>query len=230
MLGVSWVVLLKIIFIDIILSGDNAVVIALASRNLPKDQQKKAVFWGGFGAVALRIVLTFVAVFLLKIPFVNAIGGVMLVWIAIKLLKGEEEGNDIKSGNSLWQAIKTIIVADFVMSLDNVVAIAGTAEGHLGLIIFGLIVSIPIIIWGSQLLMRLMNRFPIIVTLGSALLGYTAGEMMIHDKIVGTFITDHIPYGRYVVPAILVVIVVVVGKILAKKNEEKEIKVPGSVA
>jgi YjbE family integral membrane protein len=216
-----WLIVLKIIFIDIILSGDNAVVIALASRNLPKEQQKRAVFWGGFGAVALRVLLTFAAVFLLQIPFVQLVGGLLLLWIAIKLLKGEDEESNIQSGSSLLSAIKTIIVADFVMSLDNIVAIAGAAEGHLGLIIFGLLVSIPLIIWGSQLLMKLMNRYPIIVTLGSALLGYTAGEMILKEKMISDFLDNNLHVGHYIIPILIAVLVVVVGKMLSKKAEKK---------
>jgi YjbE family integral membrane protein len=216
-----WLIVLKIIFIDIILSGDNAVVIALASRNLPKEQQKKAVFWGGFGAVGLRVLLTFAAVFLLQIPFVQLVGGLLLLWIAIKLLKGEDEDNNIQSGNSLMAAIKTIIVADFVMSLDNIVAIAGAAEGHLGLIIFGLLVSIPLIIWGSQLLMKLMNRYPIIVTLGSALLGYTAGEMILKEKMISDFLDKNLHAGHYIIPILIAVLVVVAGKLLSRKAEKE---------
>jgi YjbE family integral membrane protein len=216
-----WLIVLKIIFIDIILSGDNAVVIALASRNLPKEQQKKAVFWGGFGAVGLRVLLTFAAVFLLQIPFVQLVGGLLLLWIAIKLLKGEDEDNNIQSGNSLMAAIKTIIVADFVMSLDNIVAIAGAAEGHLGLIIFGLLVSIPLIIWGSQLLMKLMNRYPIIVTLGSALLGYTAGEMILKEKMISDFLDKNLHAGHYIIPILIAVLVVVVGKLISRKAEKE---------
>ncbi|WP_442597127.1 TerC family protein [Neobacillus sp. D3-1R] len=203
--------LLQIILINIVLSGDNAVVIALACRNLDVKYQKKAIFFGSFGAIALRIILTFVAVYLLKIPFLNFIGGVLLLWIAIKLLKGEDE-EDIKASSNLMGAIKTIIFADLIMSLDNVVAVAGAAHGNMLLIIIGLAISIPLIIWGSQLLMAIMGRFPIIVILGAALLGYTAGEMMLSDKAVGHFLEDISPALHTILPILLAAFVVIVGK------------------
>lgn len=209
--------LLSIILIDIVLSGDNAVVIALACRNLPEKLRKKAIVIGCAGAIALRVILTFLAVYLLEIPYVQFIGGLMLVWIAIKLLKGDEE-HQLEGGNTIWSAIKTIIVADFVMSLDNVVAVAGVANGHTGLLVIGLLVSIPLIIWGSQILIKLMERFPIIVTFGSALLGYTAGTMMMHDKIIGKFITEHFQAGQYIIPVGLAVLVVVIGKLASKRS------------
>ena len=149
--------LLKIILINIVLSGDNAVVIALACRKLPREQQKLAVFWGSVGAIVLRVVLTFVAVELLQIPFLKIVGGLLLVWIAVNLLRGDEE-TDLKASSTLFGAIRTIILADFIMSLDNVVAVAGIAGNNLLLIIVGLTISIPLIIWGSQLLMKLMDQ------------------------------------------------------------------------
>ncbi|MEI2438736.1 TerC family protein, partial [Priestia megaterium] len=152
--------LLEILLINIVLSGDNAVVIALACRNLPDQHRNKAVVFGTLGAVVLRVGLTFVAVYLLTIPFLNFIGGLLLLWIAISLLKGEDDG-DIKANSTLAGAIKTIIIADLVMSLDNVVAVAGAANGNILLIILGLVISIPLIIWGSQLLMKIMEKFPI---------------------------------------------------------------------
>lgn len=207
--------LLEIILINIVLSGDNAVVIALACRNLQEEQRKKAVFLGSAGAIILRVVLTFVAVKLLGIPYVQVIGGILLAWIAVDLLKGGGDDN-IKSGNGLMSAVKTIIVADLVMSLDNVVAVAGVAQGNILLIVIGLLVSIPLIIWCSQLLMKIMERFPIIVILGSALLGYTAGEMLLKDKAVGHLITEHFHAGHYIIPIALAVIVVVIGKLVGK--------------
>jgi YjbE family integral membrane protein len=211
--------LLQIIFVNIILSGDNAVVIALACRNLPTELQKKATIWGSAGAIILRVLLTFVAVWLLSIPYLQVVGSILLLWIAIKLLKGEDESEDLNSGNSLKSAIKTIIVADIVMSLDNVVAVAGSANGNLLLILIGLGVSIPLIIFASQLLMKLMSRFPILVTIGSAILGYTAGEMILKDKAVGQLIEKYFSVGHYVIPIVLTVLVVVVGKWLGKKKE-----------
>jgi len=179
--------LLEILLINIVLSGDNAVVIALACRNLPDEHRNKAVVFGTLGAVVLRVGLTFVAVYLLTIPFLNFIGGLLLLWIAISLLKGEDDG-DIKANSTLAGAIKTIIIADLVMSLDNVVAVAGAANGNILLIILGLVISIPLIIWGSQLLMKIMEKFPIIIIAGAALLGYTAGEMIFKDKAVGHYL------------------------------------------
>lgn len=208
--------LIKIILVNIVLSGDNAVVIALACRNLPKEQQKKAVFWGSFGAIALRVVLTFAVVWLLKVPFVEIIGGALLLWIAVKLLKGEEEDGDLQGNTNLIGAIKTIIVADLVMSLDNVVAVAGAANGSLLLIGIGLAISVPLIIWASQLLMNLMNRFPIIIVLGAGLLGYTAGEMILSDKAVGSSIEAVFPLGHYIIPVALAVLVILIGKLGAR--------------
>lgn len=205
------IVLFKIILINIVLSGDNAVVIALACRNLDVKYRKKAVFLGSFGAIALRVALTFVAVYLLTIPFLNFIGGLLLLWIAIKLLKGEDEEN-IEGSSNLMGAIRTIIFADLIMSLDNVVAVAGVADGNMLLILIGLAVSIPFIIWGSQLLMIIMEKFPIIIILGAALLGFTAGEMMLSDKVVSPFF-EHLHSSIHTVfPLMLAVIVVIIGK------------------
>ncbi|MGF9914096.1 TerC family protein [Paenibacillus ehimensis] len=213
--------LLKLILINIVLSGDNAVVIALACRNLPADQQKKAVFWGSCGAILLRILLTFAAVWLLQVPFVQVAGALLLLYIAVSLLKGEDHTEALKASSKIGEAIRTIIVADLVMSLDNVLAVAGAAGGNLLLIVAGLAISIPLIVWGSQLLMRLMNRFPVIVLLGAALLGYTAGEMALSDKAVGHWIEASFPAGHYMLPIGLAVMVVVVGK-LAGRRLEKE--------
>lgn len=212
--------LLKIIVINIVLSGDNAVVIAMASRNLEKKHQKLAIFWGSFGAIGLRIVLTFIAVWILKIPFTSLMGGLLLIWIAIQLLNEEEEP-DLKGHSNLIAAIKTIIFADLIMSLDNVLAIAGVAQGSILLIVIGLTISIPLIIFGSQILMKLMNRFPIIVTLGAALLGYTAGEMIVTEKEL-TPIIDPLPYGNHIIPILLAIFVVLVGKLMSSKSNKKE--------
>lgn len=208
--------ILKIIFINIILSGDNAVVIALACRSLPLEKQKKATIWGGVGAVGLRVILTFVAVWLLSIPYFQIVGGLLLIWIAVKLLKGGDDEGHVNSHDSMSAAIKTIIFADLIMSLDNVVAVAGAAEGNVYLIVIGLAISIPLIIWGSQLLMKLMSRFPIIVWLGSALLGYTAGEMILKDEFAKKFL-EHGTYVHWVFPLALAGIVLLMGKLLKKK-------------
>ncbi|MFF2483189.1 TerC family protein [Paenibacillus sp. NPDC058071] len=206
--------LLKLILINVLLSGDNAVVIALASRNLPAHQQKKATIWGGAGAVVLRIGLTFVAVWILKIPFVQVVGGLLLLYIAVKLLLDDKGSEGVKSSVTLGGAIKTIIIADLVMSLDNVLAVAGAAQGNVGLIIIGLAISIPLIVWGSQLLMKVMEKLPIIVWAGAALLGYTAGEMMESDKGIGYLFELPFQGGHYVVPILLAGLVVVLGLVL----------------
>ncbi|TVY11046.1 TerC family protein [Paenibacillus cremeus] len=210
---------MKLILINLVLSGDNAIVIALACRNLPVQQQKRAVFWGSFGAIGLRVVLTFIAVSLLQIPFVQAAGGVLLFYIAIKLLKGNGKEEHVPSGTSMLDALKTIIFADLIMSLDNVLAMAGAANGKLSLIVLGLAISIPLIIWGSQLLMRLMNRFPIIITLGSGLLGYTSGEMLTGDQALGDWMEEVFPAGHYIVPAGLAFIVVLLGVIADRRKQ-----------
>ena len=212
--------LLQIIIVNLVLSGDNAVVIALACRNLSPELQKKAVFWGSIGAIGLRVILTVIAIWLLKIPFVQVVGGLLLIWIAIKLLKGEDEESHIGGGSSMVEALKTIIFADLIMSLDNVIAVAGAANGNLLLVIIGLAISIPLIIWGSQLLMKLMNRFPIIVLLGAALLGYTAGEMIVGDKVVGAFLEEILPALHIILPVALALIVIAVGNYLKRKADK----------
>ena len=172
-----WVAVGQIILIDIVLSGDNAVVIALACRNLTPEQRKTGIFWGG-----LRVVLTVFAAMVMGLPWLKLVGGLLLIWIAVKLmLPEEEEGHDIQASTHLWGAVKTIIVADFVMSLDNVIAVAGAAHGSLALLLFGLAVSIPLIVWSSQLILHWMERWPVIILLGAGLLGYVAGQMIFSD-------------------------------------------------
>lgn len=177
-----WIAVGQIILIDIVLSGDNAVVIALACRNLSPEQRKTGIFWGVAGAVSLRVVLTVFAALVMNLPWLKLVGGLLLVWIAVKLMLPEEaDGHDIKASGNLWGAVKTIIVADFVMSLDNVIAVAGAAHGSLALLLFGLAVSIPLIVWSSQLILHWMERWPSIVLFGAALLGYVAGQMIFSD-------------------------------------------------
>jgi YjbE family integral membrane protein len=177
-----WVAVGQIILIDIVLSGDNAVVIALACRNLTPEQRKTGIFWGVAGAIGLRVVLTVFAAMVMGLPWLKLVGGVLLIWIAVKLmLPEEEEGHDIQASTHLWGAVKTIIVADFVMSLDNVIAVAGAAHGSLALLLFGLAVSIPLIVWSSQLILHWMERWPVIILLGAGLLGYVAGQMIFSD-------------------------------------------------
>ena len=180
-----WINLLKIIWINVVLSGDNAVVIALAARNLPLEHQKKVILFGSGGAIVLRVLLTVVAVQILKIPFLQCIGGLLLVWIALQLLVEEdEEGTEHHSHSDLKGAIKTILIADVVMSLDNTLAIAGVAKGDWTLLITGLALSIPLIVVGSTLIMKIMDRFPVVVYIGAALIAWTAGEMIDSDPAV----------------------------------------------
>ena len=186
----SWAAVFQIILIDILLGGDNAVVIALACRNLPAKQRMQGILWGTAGAIILRVVLIGFALTLLTIPFLKIVGALLLLWIGIKLLMPEDDAHgNIQGGTSIWAAVKTIIIADFVMSLDNVIAIAGAAQTanpdhQIGLVVFGLIVSVPIIIWGSTLVLKLIDRYPLVVTFGAGLLGWIAGGMLITDVVV----------------------------------------------
>ena len=185
------VALMQIMMVNIVLSGDNAVVIALAARNLPRSQQNKAVLWGSGGAIVLRILLTIVAVTLLKIPFLQFLGALLLIWIAVKLLieQDENEGHHHAHDN-LFGAVKTILVADIVMSLDNTLAIAGVAKGNWTLLIAGLVLSVPLIVFGSTLIMKMIERFPIIVYIGAGLIAYTSGEMIDADQAVQPYLPN----------------------------------------
>jgi YjbE family integral membrane protein len=211
-----WVALFQIILINIVLSGDNAVVIALACRSLPPHQQTKAIVFGSLGAIVLRVILTFFAVYLLTLPYLKLIGAALLLWIGIGLLKGEDDDEDIEGNEGLIAAIKTIVIADLVMSLDNVIGVAAAAKGNVPLLVLGLVISIPLIIFGSTIILKLMNRFPIIITLGAALLGWVAGEMAVTDPAIHNFVeANH--YLHTVLPVAGAIIVVVVGKWLASR-------------
>ena len=197
-----WIAVGQIIMIDILLGGDNAVVIALACRKLPPAQRTKGIMWGTAGAIGLRVILIFFALTLLAIPFLKLVGAALLVWIGVKLLAPEDEDGhgDIQASDKLWAAAKTVIVADLVMSVDNVIAIAGAAEGAGGdhkmpLVVFGLLVSIPIIVWGSQLVIKLMDRFPVIIVAGGMLLGWIAGTMAVTDPAVLGYMPT-VPAGK----------------------------------
>jgi YjbE family integral membrane protein len=190
-----WVAVGQIIMIDILLGGDNAVVIALACRKLPDAQRRQGIIWGTIGAIVLRVILIFFALTLLKISFLKIVGALLLLWIGVKLLApdDEEEHGNIQASDKLWAAVKTVIIADFVMSLDNVIAIAGAAQGaggqhEMALVVFGLLVSIPIIVWGSQLVIKLMDRYPFIITAGGMLLGWIAGTMAVGDPAVAQWV------------------------------------------
>jgi YjbE family integral membrane protein len=212
-----WVAVVQIIAIDIVLGGDNAVVIALASRRLPEKQRNQAIFWGVFGAIGLRVVLIFFALTLLAIPFLKIVGALLLLWIGVKLLQPEPEdgAHEIDASTTLLGAIKTIIVADAVMSLDNVIAIAGAAKDSIGLVIFGLLVSVPIIVWGSKLVMKLMDRFPLTIVIGAGLLGWIAGDMTVTDAATKEWIQSSMPILHWLAPAAGALLVVILGKWLA---------------
>ncbi|GEN34957.1 membrane protein [Aneurinibacillus danicus] len=209
--------LFSIIIIDLVLAGDNAIVIGLASRNLPKEQQKKAIIWGTVGAIAIRALATIFVVWLLKIPGLHLIGGAILVWIAYKLLIGEEEEENIESSSSLFGAIRTIIVADVMMGLDNVLAVAGAAQGHTGMVVLGLLISIPLVVWGSQVIIKLMDRFPKLIYVGAGVLAYTAAKMMVTEKFIVPFFAEN-PVIKWIVIVVIVAGVLISGKM--KKDRQ----------
>jgi YjbE family integral membrane protein len=225
-----WIGLLKIIGVNIVLSGDNAVVIALAARSLPAKQQKQAVLWGSGAAVLMRIILTVFAVALLTLPWLKLAGSVLLFWIGIKLLIPEEDEENIDASDNLIAAIKTILIADLVMSIDNVIAVAAAAGGSLTLLILGLAISIPLVIFGATLLLKLMERFPVIITIGGALIGWVAGEMLVADQALQgglgglgvQYVNDKPMLGGWSLELLGgvagVVIVVVAGTLLAKRK------------
>ena len=212
-----WIAVLQIILIDILLSGDNAVVIALACRNLPPRQRRLGVFWGVAGAIILRVTLTFFAVSLLAISYLKIIGAALLLWIGVKLIQPQHqsEGHEIKAAGNLLGAIRTIIIADLVMSLDNVIAVAAAAHDSLFLLIFGLALSIPLMVWASQLVLRLMDRFPSVIVLGGALLGWVGLSMAVHDTVMKDWMMAQPAWLNWVAPAAGAALVVAVGKLLS---------------
>lgn len=217
-----WLAVGQIIMIDVLLGGDNAVVIALACRQLPAHLRLKGILWGTAGAIVLRVILIAFALTLLQVPFLKLVGAALLLWIGIKLLVPEEEGHsNIQGSDKLWAAVKTVIIADLVMSIDNVIAIAGAATGagsqhQLPLVIFGLLVSVPIIIWGSQLVLKLMDRFPVIITVGGMLLGWIAGTMAQTDPAVKNWLPQE-PVWGYAMGAAGALGVFLVGSVLKKR-------------
>ena len=220
-----WLAALQIVAIDLVLGGDNAVIIALACRRLPEKQRNLGIFWGVFGAIAIRIILVFFAINLLALPYLKLVGAILLVWIGIKLLLPEpsETTHEVNAGVSLMGAIKTIIIADAVMSLDNVIGIAGAARGDLTLVIFGLLVSVPIIVWGSKLVMKLMNRFPIVIFIGAGLLGWIAGTMAITDSVTIDWVNAHAAFLHWVMPVGMALTVILAGKWLTARAQKREI-------
>jgi len=210
-----WLAGIEIIVINILLSGDNAVVIALACRNLPPHQRRWGVFWGAGGAIVLRIVLTFFAISLLDLPWLKIVGGLLLLWIGVKLIADDGgEGHEVKASNQLFSAVRTIVVADLVMSLDNVIGVAAAAKGSLVLLVFGLVVSIPLVIVGSQLIMKAIERFPMLVMAGGGLLGYVAGEMAVTDNAVSGWIEAHAHWLHWALPVGCILFVIGVARIV----------------
>jgi YjbE family integral membrane protein len=210
--------LVTIIAIDLVLAGDNAIVIGLASRKLPLEQRKKAILWGTVGAIALRIIATVTIVWLLKIPGLLLVGGLVLLWISYNLLVDSDNHDDVKAGSSFWSALRTIIIADTIMSLDNVLAVGGAAHGSILLVVIGLLISIPIVIWGSTIFIKLVDKYPIILYIGSAVLAWTAGGMIAEEPIIHQFIKDF-PWIHYVGNIILIVLVLLAGGIRKHKKE-----------
>ncbi len=220
-----WLAVGQIIVIDILLGGDNAVVIALACRNLPPSQRRKGIAWGVTGAIGLRIIMIFFAIHLLTLPFLNIVGGILLLGIGVKLLcnAGSDEEHDVACSSSLWGAVKTIVIADAVMSLDNVVAVAGAANGNMALVVFGIVISIPIILFGSQFVMRLMDRFPMVITLGAALLGWIAADMILNDVMIKPWSDQLSGWTHFLASALGAMLVVVVGKWRNRRTAAKPI-------
>lgn len=207
----TWSALVSIIIIDLILAGDNAVVIGMAARHIRKDIQKRVIIIGTMGAVVIRALAAFVIVWLLKIPGLLLTGGLLLVWIAYKLLTQKKKHQDVRTGQSIFEAIRTIIVADVVMGLDNVLAIAGAAQGSLLLILIGLAISIPIIIWGSTLIIRWIERYPVLLYVGAGVLVYTAGKMITGEALLAPFFTNAMV--KWSVVILLVAVVLTAGRL-----------------
>jgi YjbE family integral membrane protein len=215
-----WIGLMKIIWINIILSGDNAVVIALAARSLPEHQQRKAILFGSGAAVVLRIALTVVAATLLELSYLQIIGGILLLYIGAQLLSedGDEQEGEVEKA-SLMAAIRTILIADIVMSLDNVIAVAAAAKGNMTLLILGLAISIPMVIFGSAIMIKLMTRFPIIVTFGACLIGWVGGETIASDVALREFSAEN-PWLHYAAATAGALSVLAIGKYLQKKHDK----------
>jgi YjbE family integral membrane protein len=217
-----WLAGLEIVVINILLSGDNAVVIALACRNLPPHQRRWGVFWGAVGAIVLRIVLTFFAVSLLQLSYLKIIGGLLLLWIGIKLIAEEDDGeggHDVQASVRMVSAIRTVVIADLVMSIDNVLGVAAAAKGSLLLLIFGLVISVPLVIGGAQIIMRLIERFPILIVAGGGLLGFVAGELIVEDSAIIDWVHTHAAWLTWSAPVAGVAFVVGAAKLLQGRRE-----------
>lgn len=213
-----WSALLAIIVIDLVLAGDNAIVIGMAARNLPAHQQKKAIILGTVGAIVIRALATLAVVWLLKIPGLLLVGGLILIWISLKLLVQDEGHDTMKASGSLGAAIWTIIVADTVMGLDNVIAVAGAAHGDFLLVIIGLVISVPIMVWGSTLILKVMERYPIVIYIGSAVLAYTAASMVTTEKFLVPFFTAY-PWVKWLFIVAVVVGVLLIGRMKSRQQK-----------
>lgn len=226
--GALWGALFAIVIANILLSGDNAIVIAMAARQLPADQQKKAIFWGSAAAIMMRVILTIVAVQLLAVPYLKIVGGLLLFWIGVQLLLTDDGDSNVKSHGTMMAAIRTILIADLVMSVDNVIAVAAAADKapenmRVILLIIGLGLSIPLTIVGSTLLMKVMERYPFIIVVGAALLGFLAGSMLVTDPVDKVWFTDHVPNAEILVGVTGAVLVVVVAKWLEMRKKGESI-------
>lgn len=221
-----WTALLSIILIDLVLAGDNAIVIGLAARNVPKEDQKKVILWGTVGAVAVRVVATLLVVYLLMIPGLRLVGGLALLWIAYKLMVDEKD-HEISAGNQLWAAIRTIIIADAMMGLDNVLAVAGAAGESFLLVVLGLAISVPIMVWGSTIILKLTTRYPIVITIGAAVLAWTASKMIVEEPLIHNWFANN--FVKYGFEIIIIAIVIGLGMWKKKKNDDKEKRKPVQV-
>ncbi|MEK3731156.1 MULTISPECIES: TerC family protein [Paenibacillus] len=218
----TWLLLGQILMINLVLSGDNALVIAMASRDLPETSRRRAVWIGTIAAVVLRCLLTFAAVILLKVPYLQAGGALLLIWISFQLMMPKAEDEVTVSGAlSLWSAVNTILIADFVMSLDNVLAIAGLANGDFALIVIGIVLSIPIVVWGSGLISSLLNRFPVLLYIGAGVLSYTAGEMIVQDARTGQLLAVWMPQLFPVLPVLVAFAVMLFGGLASLTRQDK---------
>jgi YjbE family integral membrane protein len=216
-----WSALLAIVVIDLVLAGDNAIVIGLAARNLPKAQQKKVIVWGTVGAIAIRSLLTLAVVWLLMIPGLLLLGGLLLIWIAYKLLVEKKEHGNVAAGASLWAAIKTIMIADTVMGLDNVLAIAGAAHGEFLLVLLGLLVSVPIVIWGSTVILKWVERYPSIMYIGAGVLAWTSSKMIVDEPFLKGFFAEN-PLLKWGLSLAVIAGVLLCGRLKNRRNEELE--------
>jgi len=231
----SLLTLLNIIIIDLVLAGDNAIVIGMAAKNVPKNLQKRVILWGTAGAVGIRVVATVLVVYLLKIPGLLFVGGLLLVWIALKLLTDKSDHDNIAAKNTVGAAITTIIAADAAMGIDNVIAIAGAAHGHIGLVIIGLLVSVPIVVWGSTIFIKVVDRFPIVMYIGSGVLAYTAAKMLTEEKFIMHDYFSANPLVKWLFIAVVIVGVLVTGYVVkmsgysVKINDRGQLTLPKHV-